>query len=79
MDLQEGAIPVEYGVQLTKKPKGTVYITLYAPMLSQNEKGVGDRDIFFVNDKGKYVRSIVLEFTSKNYDKTQFVKLKRRQ
>lgn len=75
MDLQEGAIPVEYGVQLTKKPKGTVYITLYAPMLSQNEKGVGDRDIFFVNDKGKYVRSIVLEFTSKNYDKTQFVKL----
>ena len=75
MDLQEGAIPVEYGVKLTKKPKGTVYVTLYAPMLSQNQKGVGDRDIFFVDAKGKNVRTIVLKFDSKNYDSVQYVKM----
>lgn len=75
MDLQEGAIPVEYGVKLSKQPKGTVYITLYAPVLSETLKAVGDRDIFFINEHGKKVRSIILKFDSKNFNTVQYVKM----
>lgn len=74
MQVKEGET-LKYGIRLSDKPTGTVYVTAFAPVLSENEHQSGDLDMFFVLKDGSCVRSVVLKFDSSNYNKVQYLTL----
>ena len=66
----------EYSMKLSAAPKGTVNVTVSAPLLSEGSLGRSERQVYIVDENGNYQTSVTFSFNSSNYNKSQTVKFK---
>lgn len=66
-----------YGIKLSKAPaeNETVSVTVYAPEMTNDNHQHGDRGTYLIDSAGAYVNSVTFNFTSKNYNVAQYVKM----